>query len=232
MFADYDVINLSRPIHTHMPVFPTGLKPYVGVYRGHKDSLRPGNISSQSNIIVMGDHAGTHIDSPLHFDPNGTSIDKMPTDEMIGNAVMQDFSFKKSGNSVTAQEVRKNFESAGVNPKDLKYILFRTGAADYYQTDQYLSHYLEIRVDTVEWLLDQGIFIFGVDAITVDHAKDKATHMLMRKRPYYHIENLANLDKLPEDRIFTFICAPLLLKDSSASPIRALALVSRNKGHM
>jgi arylformamidase len=232
MFEKYDVIDLSRPIHTHMPVFGTAPKTYVGVYRTHKDSLRPGNVSSQSNIIIMSDHSGTHIDSTLHFDPNGAGIDKMATDAMIGNAVMQDFSLKKSGDSVVAEEVKKNFENAGINPKDLKYVLFRTGAAEYYQTDQYLSHYLEIRVDTVEWLLDQGIFIFGVDAITVDHAKDRATHMLMRKRPYYHIENLTNLDKLPQDKIFTFICAPLLLKDSSASPIRALALVSRNKGHM
>jgi kynurenine formamidase len=232
MFEQYDVIDLSRPIHTHMPIFGTAPKTYVGIYRTHKDSFRPPNISSQSNIIVMSDHGGTHIDSPLHFDPDGTSIDKMPTDAMVGNAVMQDFSFKKSGDSVIAEEVKKNLAGIKVNPKDLKYILFRTGAAEYYPTDQYLSHYLEIRADTVEWLLDQGIFIFGVDASTVDHAKDRATHMLMRKRPYYHIENLTNLDKLPQDRIFTFICAPLLLKDSSASPMRALALVPRTKGYL
>jgi kynurenine formamidase len=78
-------------------------------------------------------------------------------------------------------------------------------------------------------MLEQGIFIFGVDANTCDHAKDKATHMLMRKRPCYHIENLANLEKLPQDRMFTFICAPLLLKGSSASPIRALAMIHQNK---
>jgi len=47
------------------------------------------------------------------------------------------------------------------------------------------------------------------------------------KKPCYHIENLANLDKLPKDLVFTFIRAPLLMKDSSASPIRAFALVPR-----
>jgi kynurenine formamidase len=177
----------------------------------------------------MSDHAGTHIDSPIHFNPEGTSIDRIPLDLMIGNAVMQDFSFKKSGDTVTAQEVKERLDRIKVNPKDLKYILFRTGAAELYNTDQYLSYYLEIHVETVEWMLEQGIFIFGVDANTCDHAKDKATHMLMRKRPCYHIENLANLEKLPQDRMFTFICAPLLLKGSSASPIRALAMIHQNK---
>ena len=33
------------------------------------------------------------------------------------------------------------------------------------------------------------------------------------KKPCYHIENLANLDKLPKDLVFTFIRAPLLMKD-------------------
>ncbi len=225
MFEDQAIIDLSWPIHTNMPVFPGILKTYVGVYVGHKDSFRPPNISSQTNIMVMSDHAGTHIDAPLHFNPDGKGIDHMPVDKMIGNAAMQDFSFKKPGDSVTLAEVKKNFESAGINPKSLNYILFRTGAADYYHADEYPAHYLEIRLDLVEWLLDQGIFAFGVDASAVDHPKDRSTHMLMRKRLFYQIENLRNLDKVPQDRIFTFICAPLLLKDSSASPVRALALI-------
>lgn len=227
MFENHDVIDLSWPIHTNMPVFPLILKTYLGVYVAHKDSFRPPNISVQTNIIVMSDHAGTHIDAPLHFNPEGTGIDQMPVDKMVGRAIMQDFSFKRSGDSVTLTEVRSNFEKVGVNPKILNYILFRTGAAEYYETDQYMNHYLEIQVDIVEWLLDMGILVFGVDACTVDHAKNRATHMLMRKRSCYHIENLRNLDKLPQDRIFTFICASLPLRDSSGSPIRALALVPR-----
>jgi kynurenine formamidase len=208
-----------------MPVFPLLSKTFLGVYLGHKDTLRPGNISSQSNILVMCDHAGTHIDSPVHFNPEGTSIDKMPVDMMVGNAVMQDYSYKKNTESITAAEVEENLKKINVDPRGLKYILFRTGAAEYYDTDEYMSKYLEVRVDAVEWMLDRSILVFGVDSSTCDHAKDKATHMLMRKRVSYHIENLANLDKLPQDRMFTFICNPLLMLNSSAGPFRALALV-------
>jgi kynurenine formamidase len=227
MQSNYEVIDLSRPIHTKMPVFPAISKTYLGVYLGHKDTLRPGNISSQTNILVMCDHAGTHIDSPIHFNPEGTSIDKMPVDSMVGNAVMQDYSFKKTGESITASEVEENLKKISVDPGDLKFILFKTGAGEYYDTDEYLSKYLEVRADAVEWMLDRGILVFGVDASTVDHAKDRATHMVMRKRVCYHIENLANLDKLPRDRIFTFVCNPLLMLNSSAAPFRALALVPK-----
>lgn len=227
MFKDCYIIDLSRPIHTKMPVFQLISKTYLGVYQRNKENVRPGNVTSQINILVMCDHAGTHIDSPLHFNPEGSAIDRMPVDIMVGNAVLQDYSFKKPGEAISAGEVEENLKKVNVDPRDLKYVLFRTGAGEYYDTDEYFSKYLEVRVDAVEWMLDRGILVFGVDASTVDHAKDRATHMLMRKRVCYHIENLANLDKLPKDKAFTFICNPLLMKDSSAAPVRALALVPK-----
>jgi kynurenine formamidase len=227
IYGDHDIIDLSRPIHTNMPVFPAILKTYLGIYTAHKDSLKAGGISHQSNILVIGDHAGTHIDAPLHFNPDGTGIDQMPAEMMVGNAMMQDYSNRAPGDSITMEDVKSGVERIGVNPKELKYILFHTGAAEKYETDAYWGHYLEVRVDAVEWMLDNDILVFGVDASTVDHSKDRATHMLMRKRPCYHIENLTHLDKLPRNRIFTLVCAPLLLRHSSASPIRAFALVPR-----
>ena len=226
MLSDYRIIDLSRPIHTKMPVFSAISKTYLGVFLGHSDTLRPGGISSQANILVMCDHAGTHIDSPLHFNPEGTGIDKMPLDLMVGNAVMQDYCYKKNAESITPEDIEENLKKISVDPHDLKYILFRTGAGEYYDTDEYLSKYLEVRRDAVEWMLDRGIMIFGVDASTCDHAKDRATHMLMRQRVCYHMENLANLDKLPHNKIFTLVCTPLMMVNSSASPVRALALVS------
>jgi kynurenine formamidase len=227
MQGEHDIIDLSRPIHTNMPVFPAIPKTFLGVYKGHQEGLHPPNFSAQTNILVTSDHAGTHIDAPLHFNPEGTGIDQFPVDLLIGPAVMQDFSFKKSGDSVRLEEVKRKLDGIKVNPKELKYVLFRTGAAELFYTDQYLSHYLEIHVDAVAWLADHGVLIFGVDANTVDHAKDRLTHLLMKKRRCYHIENLVNLEKLPQDRPFTFICNPLILKGSSGSPFRAFAVVNR-----
>ena len=72
-------------------------------------------------------------------------------------------------------------------------------------------------------MLDHGIKTFGVDASTIDHAQNSATHMLVREREYYHIENLANVDQVIGKR-FTFIGFPLKLRGASASPIRAVAV--------
>jgi hypothetical protein len=42
-----------------MPVFPLIPKTFLEVYQGHKEILRPPNISVQTNIIVMSEYAGT-----------------------------------------------------------------------------------------------------------------------------------------------------------------------------
>jgi len=225
MRSPFQVVDLSRPIHTKMPVFPAISKTFLGIFMSHQDSLRPGNVSAQTNILMMCDHAGTHIDSPLHFNPNGTGIDQMPVENMVGNAVVLDFSAKASGDVVTPEEIEAGLAKIKVDPRELKFVLFRTGAAELYGTDKYYGRFLEIRADAVEWMLDRGILVFGVDAATVDSDPKRSTHMLMRKRVCYHIENLTNLEKLPQDGVFTFVCAPLLMLNASAAPFRALALV-------
>jgi kynurenine formamidase len=218
-------VDLCRPIQTQMPVFPSVLKTFVGVYRGHSESLRPGGVSSQTNIIIMSDHAGTHVDAPIHFSPNGKTIDKMPLDLMFGEAVLLDFSDKKSGDSVMAEEVEKRLSNAKINPGHLKAILFKTGAAPLYGTDAYFKHYLEIHHETVRWMARQGIRLWGVDASTIDHAHNRATHMLLRELEFYHMENLANLDTLPVNFPFTLACVSLPFVGATASPLRPLAIL-------
>lgn len=220
------LVDLSYPIQTQMPVFPSVLKTFVGVYRGHGESLRPGGVSSQTSIIVMSDHAGTHVDAPIHFSPGGKTIEKMPLDPMVGEAVLLDFSNKKSGESVAAEEVETKLKDAGIDGRPIKTILFKTGAATFYGTEEYFKHYLEIHHETVRWMANRGIILWGVDAPTIDHAHNRATHMLLRELEFYHMENLANLDALPLNSIFTLACIPLPFVGATASPLRPIAILT------
>lgn len=218
-------VDLGHPIQTQMPVFPSLAKTFVGVYRSHKESLRPGGVSSQTNIIVMCDHAGTHVDAPVHFNPDGKTIDQMPLELMVGEAVVLDFTDKKSGNSVTAADVEKKLTDAAINPGQIKAILFKTGAGPLYGTDQYFKHYLEILPETVRWMANEGIKLWGVDASTIDCAPKRETHMLLRELEFYHMENVANLDALPVNVPFTLACIALPFMGATASPLRPIAIL-------
>lgn len=190
------IVDLSRPLRKGMPVFPGHPPTYIGAFRSHEETRTPA-WSSMSCLLLLSDHAGTHVDATLHFNPKGESAEKIPLEVMMGPAALADFSDKSAGESITPQEARRRLAENGIEPEGLKILLFRTGAAEHYGTPRYFEYFLHIEPDTVRWMLDAGISVFGVDAITIDRLSDKPTHMLVRERAFYHMENLDNLDKLP-----------------------------------
>lgn len=216
-------VDLSYEIYNEMPVFPRTYRPFIGTHKGHANTQRPGGVSSHTSIIITGDHVGTHIDSTFHFNPRGEPVEKLPLNLVYGPATALDLSYKKAKDPVSPEDVAGGLEKHRIDPGGLKVLLFRTGAAARYLEPDYFDHYLEFRRETVIWMLDRGIKVFGVDASTIDHAHNRATHMLVREREYYHMENLANLDQVVGQR-FTFVGFPLKLRGASASPIRAVAV--------
>lgn len=72
---------MSIPLHSDMVTWPG--RPPVNIER-ILDSVRGGDVTLFR--IEAGLHAGTHIEAPLHFFAGGASIDRMPTEAMIGPA--------------------------------------------------------------------------------------------------------------------------------------------------
>lgn len=60
----------------------------------------------QSTRYAISAHAFTHIDAPLHFVPNGKSIDTFPVDYFFGDAVLLDIP-KGENEAITADEMEK-----------------------------------------------------------------------------------------------------------------------------
>ena len=52
-----------------------------------------------SSMVEMTVHAGTHIDSPHHFFRDKPSVEQLPLESMIGEAVVLDLTFKGSANA-------------------------------------------------------------------------------------------------------------------------------------
>jgi len=83
------------------------------------------------------------------------------------------------------------------------------------------------------WLIDNGIKVMGIDAITFDPPIDAMfqrekfweAHRVMIEKEYYHVENLANLDKIPKPHGFKIALFPVKWKNATAAPVRAVAIV-------
>jgi kynurenine formamidase len=79
--------------------------------------------------------------------------------------------------------------------------------------------------DAAEYLIEKSVAALGVDTLSPDPpaalAKDPI-HPLVLEKGVLIIENLANLEQLPD--FFLFVALPLKIRQGSGSPIRAVAL--------
>jgi kynurenine formamidase len=67
----------------------------------------------------------------------------------------------------------------------------------------------------------------GIDTLSIDLLSSASfpAHKTLLAKDIYIIENLCNLDKIPER--FKFIGLPLKVKGATASPIRAVGILYR-----
>src|ERR1700751_831649 len=57
-----------------------------------------------SNVVQVTVHVGTHIDSPHHFFRDKPSIEQLPLEPMVGQAVVLDLTFKGTARASIAPE--------------------------------------------------------------------------------------------------------------------------------
>ena len=90
----------------------------------------------------------------------------------------------------------------------------------------YLHDFPGLALESVHWLADRGILMFGVEAISPapEGEPNYLAHMACAERGITHMECLANLDKLVGRGRFRFIGFPLKIRGGTASPIRAVAM--------
>src|SRR5262245_66346597 len=94
------LIDLSHPIR------PFGDNPYAQFPAGPKNMMGVTNLFEDvgwfSRAWYLGEHCGTHVDAPVHFNPAGTPVGRLPLDWLIGEAFVLDFAGQKAGEDGTA----------------------------------------------------------------------------------------------------------------------------------
>ena len=96
-------LDLTHVVHNGMPRFHAYWHCDTSI-----ESL--GHIATEgrnTSKITLGSHAGTHMDSPRHFLPDGRTIDEIDVSEMIGPVTIVDFSFVGKNQCVTLEMVQK-----------------------------------------------------------------------------------------------------------------------------
>lgn len=189
-------------------------------------------------------HIGTHIDFSYHYGTKSQgrpskSINELPLEWCYSDGVVLDFSSKKPGEIITKEEVEAQIKKIDYKIKANDIVLLRTGSDRLFGTADYLNLYPGVSPEAIEFILDKGVNIIGIDTLGFDRpykfmladflrTKDAAclwpAHFFGRKREYAHIERLTNLDKLPSHG-FKIQCFPIKILDAGAAWARVVAMV-------
>ena len=224
------LVDLSRDITHMMPRLPNHPSIVISTYATH-DELREAEgyeFTNATMSLAMGDHAGTHVDAPVHFDasPEALSVDQMPLENFFTEAVCLDLSHKelKSNISITDLEEAERVAGVEIKPKDTV-LLHMDFYRRTYGTPGYLTDFPGLTKESATWLGNKKITMFGVEAVSPGRPgrTNFEVHHVCRDMGFTHMEGLVNMDKLVGKGRFKFIGFPLKIVGGTGSPIRAVA---------
>jgi len=226
-----ELIDLSRELFHRTQTHPSHPPVIVTVWGDHSEKKVAGNTSftSKALSIAPSDHAGTHVDAPVHFDPRpgALSIDQVPLENFFTSAICLDLSHVPLKHSITVPEMAAALDKSGeeIRPRDTVLLYMATNER-LLGKPGYQHDFPGLALESVHWLADRGILMFGVEAISPapEGEPNYLAHMACAERGITHMECLANLDKLVERGRFRFIGFPLKIRGGTASPIRAVAM--------
>lgn len=193
------------------------------------------------NVIKMGEHTGTHFDSPIHWvsgkDYQDGGTDTLPAQNLVGPACVIDCSKETAADKdylLTKEGVQAWEAENGEIPAG-SWVLMRTdwlnlvGRENFLNADENGPHSPGPSACCIQYLIEKDIMGWGVETVGTDAGAAAMfdipfpAHSLMHGANKYGLASLMNLDKLPATGSI-LIVPPLKIENGSGSPLRVLAL--------
>jgi kynurenine formamidase len=227
-----EVVDLTHTLRPDFPLFPV----YNPVEMAERFAVAEDGFFVRS--WSFDEHCGTHVDAPAHFAAKGASVDRLdPADLVLAVAVIDvrekvahDDDARIEPDDVLAWERRHG----GLPDRCAVFALtgWGTRAGD---TAAYLNadeggtlHSPGFSADTADFLRDERpeVRAIGLDTASLDigPSTDFAAHVSWLPSGRYGVENLANLERLPEAGAVVIVGAPTF-QGGSGGPARVLALL-------
>jgi kynurenine formamidase len=234
------LIDLSMSVDNGMVTFPKIIQPTLEMYQSWEDYATQIGATEHGVTwltatyrVELSDHVGTHMDSLRHLRDDSPGPEGIPLQYCYGDGVVLDFRHKEIGSGIGADEIQQALRNISYTLKPLDIVLIMTGAGSYQHEQRYLTDHPGMTADAIHWLLDQGIKMIGIDAITLDppvwamfeRKQFWEAHRVMLEREYYHLENLTNLDLIPTPFGFKLSLFPVKWVNTTGAPVRAVALI-------
>lgn len=198
------------------------LSPETPVYPGDAGfAVQPGPRIAQGkaynlSTLILGSHAGTHLDPPRHFFDQGAAVDQVPLEALIGPAWVAEF---PQGRDIGAAAL----EAAGI-PQGAQRLLFKTVNAALLERPGFQKDFAYITPEGARWLVARGVRLVAMDYLSVEQwgVRPAQTHLELLGAGALIVEGV-DLRAVPPGPYF-LVCLPLRIKDGDGSPVRAVLI--------
>ena len=205
------IIDVSIPIGPGMLTYPGD--PTVSLDRTM--DMEAGEIANLS-LLSMSTHTGTHVDPPIHYVADGLTIDEVPLDVLVGDAVVVDV---RGAGAIDARELSRSGISSGS-----RRVLFRTDWSERWAeaAPVFPDSYTAVTVDGAAWLIEHNVDLVGTDFISIE-GDDDETFPVHRALLGSGIIVVEGLDlRGVEPGTYGFACLPMKLRRGDGGPARAI----------
>jgi arylformamidase len=221
------IVDLTVPLFDGLQSFPGHPRINVIDFVTHSFSASRYTLPCRgyaSKLIMMSDHGGTHLDAPFHFFEDGLTIDEVPLERTVGDAVFIDVSGKKRDQAITREMLEARLKKDRNKIREGDIVLVRAWNGEWNGPGFHAAAGLDI--SAAKWLTEKKVKSVGIDLANADTTSDmsRPVHLQLLSNEIGIMENLFNLDKLSKTRFF-FAGIPLRIKGLSGSPIRAIAIL-------
>ena len=197
-----------------MPIFPGLPDPLFRPIANVEDD---GYAMSEYHLL---NHIGTHVDAPSHQIADGDTLDEIPLERLVTDAVTIDFSGRAPG-PLPAAELAPHLDR--VRAGDIVFLYSDNGRN--WGSDAYWTGWSYPDADAARALIARGISAIGFDGPSADPV-DSTTfdlHRVWLGAGRMIIENATNLDQLPERA--RIVVAPMKVRAANGGPARIFALL-------
>lgn len=178
-----------------------------------------------ATTLSLYSHAGTHMDAPKHFLPDGGPLNQQDLSACVGPARVVNLAPAQPRQLLTVDDVTNAIGE--VYPGDR--LLFRTDWSQRVSTAEYRDELPRISLELARWLVERQVALIGVEPPSVADVNNMREltdiHQTLFRGGVVIVEGLTNLDQLTHAEV-EFIALPLNIMDGDGCPVRAIAVES------
>ncbi len=172
--------------------------------------------NSNSSILRIETHTGTHLDPPLHFLPGASGVDRVPLDACYGPALV--VAVEPRGRHVTASDL----EAASI-PPDVERLLLKTANSALWADPTFHEDFIAIEEDAASWLTGRGVRLVGIDYLSIaPFGRSREVHVELLSQGCLVLEGLDLSGVEPGE--YALCALPLRIVEGDGSPVRAVLI--------